>query len=102
MEIMMDQNDIIKILKDRLPELRKEYNISKIGLIGSFARNEQTEKSDIDILFDFRPGTKDIHEKKEKLRDYLSKQLHRDVDLCREKYIKPYFKDYLKRDVIYV
>ncbi len=99
---MIDQKEIIKILADHLPELREKYNISKIGLIGSFARNEQTEESDIDILFEFRPGTRDILEKKEKLRDYLSKQFHREVDLCREKYIKPYFKDYLKKDVIYV
>ena len=29
--------------------------VREIGLFGSFLRNEQTEKSDIDILIDFEP-----------------------------------------------
>ena len=32
-----------------------DFGISKIGLFGSYARNEQNEKSDIDIFVDFQP-----------------------------------------------
>ena len=45
---MLNQNDIITFLSDHLKDLQSEYNISKIGLFGSFAINEQDEKSDID------------------------------------------------------
>lgn len=34
--------------------LIRQYGISKIGLFGSFARQEQTSGSDIDILIDFQ------------------------------------------------
>lgn len=99
---MLDQNDIITFLRDQLPNLKTEYNILRIGLFGSFARNEQNDKSDIDILLEFKPGTKNIYEIKSKLKKFLINYFKRDVDLCREKYIKPYVKDYLKNEVIYV
>ena len=68
----------------------------------SFARNEQNEKSDIDLLLEFEPGTSDNYEKKNKLRAFLKASFKRDVDLCREKHIKPYVRDYLKKEAIYV
>jgi len=99
---MLDRNDILTFLSDQLPNLKTEYNIQRIGLFGSFARNEQNDKSDIDILLEFKPGTKNIYETKSKLKNFLINYFKRDVDLCREKYIKPYVKDYLKNEVIYV
>jgi uncharacterized protein len=100
--MMLDQNEIITFLSDQLPNLKAEYKISKIGIFGSFARNEQDDKSDIDILIEFKPGTMNIYEKKSKLKQSLINYFKRDVDLCREKYIKPHVKEYLKNEVIYV
>ena len=60
---MLSQNDIIKFLKDNRYDLIREYNLSKIGLFGSFARGEQNAKSDIDILVEFLPETQNIYEK---------------------------------------
>ena len=99
---MLEQNDIIDFLRKHIPDLKNEYNITKIGLIGSFARNEQTEKSDIDILLEFEPGTENIYDKKMKLKEYLKINFNREVDLCREKYVKSYIRDYLDHEVIYV
>jgi predicted nucleotidyltransferase len=99
---MLTQNEIINFLSDHKSNLKMEYNISKIGLFGSFARNEQNEQSDVDILLEFEPGTKNIYEKKTKLKEFLKTTFQRDVDLCREKYVKPYVKDYLINEVIYV
>ncbi|RWX44962.1 hypothetical protein H206_01151 [Candidatus Electrothrix aarhusensis] len=99
---MLKQNDILAFLSKQFPELQTEYNISKIGLFGSFARNEQDEKSDIDIILEFHPGTKNIYEKKTNLKKFLKSSFHRDVDLCRAKYIKPFIRDYLTKEVIYV
>ena len=99
---MLNQNDILNFLRDHILDLKAEYNIAKIGIFGSFARNEQTENSDIDIMLEFEPGTKNIYEKKTKLKEYLKTYFNRNVDFCREKYIKPYIKDYLANEVIYV
>ena len=32
-----------------------KYGVFNIGLFGSYLRNEQTERSDIDLLIDFEP-----------------------------------------------
>ncbi len=46
-----------KRIKDEISSnssLIRQYGISKIGLFGSFARQEQQQESDIDILIDFQ------------------------------------------------
>jgi len=78
------------------------FHRAKLGLFGSFARNEQNDSSDIDIILEFQEGTENIYEKKSKLREFLINHFQRDVDLCREKYLKPYVKDYLRNEIIYV
>lgn len=99
---MLNKEIILDFLKDQSQYLRNNYHILKIGLIGSFARDEQTDISDIDLLIEFEPGTDDIYNIKMKLKDYLKSNFQRDVDICREKYLKPYIKEYLMEEVIYV
>ena len=48
------KENILAILKKHKPELSK-YGVSNIGLFGSYLRNEQSAKSDIDLLIDFEP-----------------------------------------------
>jgi len=99
---MYNKNDILMFLKEHKSTLKKEYNLSKIGLFGSFARDEQTEKSDIDIILEFESKTSNIYDKKIKLEQFLISRFNRNVDLCREKYIKPHIKDYVLKEAIYV
>lgn len=45
-----------KQIKERITSnaiLIRQYGISKIGLFGSYARQQETKDSDIDILIDF-------------------------------------------------
>jgi predicted nucleotidyltransferase len=49
---MIQQNEIITYLKENKDLFQRQFNIIKIGIFGSFARNEQTENSDIDIIFE--------------------------------------------------
>ncbi len=51
---MTTKENIIAILKSQKSELSK-YGVSDIGLFGSYLRNEQSAKSDIDLLIDFEP-----------------------------------------------
>ena len=81
------RQDII-IFKRTKGELLDEYQLVKIGLFASFARDEATAESDIDLLVEFESNTENLSEKKLKIKSLIEKQFHRDVDLCREKYIK--------------
>ncbi|GMQ83244.1 MAG: nucleotidyltransferase family protein [Rhodothermia bacterium] len=49
--------EILKRLQRLAPELRR-LGVEKIGLFGSFVRDESHELSDVDILVEFEPGHK--------------------------------------------
>jgi len=46
----MGKNDIIKILQDYKKEVAEQYNILKIGIFGSVARDEAGKESDVDVV----------------------------------------------------
>jgi predicted nucleotidyltransferase len=52
---MITQEIILEKLKSIKPQLLK-LGVNSIGLFGSYSRNEQSSKSDIDILVDFEPN----------------------------------------------
>jgi hypothetical protein len=99
---MLNTNEVLEFLRNHRQTLKSDFRIVKLGLIGSFARGEQTEDSDIDLLVEFEPDTDDIFGKKMQLKDLLKASFDRDVDICREKYMKPYIKNYLLKEAIYV
>ena len=51
---MINKKYILSKLKSKRVEF-SAIGIREVGLFGSYVRNEQTEKSDIDILIDFDP-----------------------------------------------
>lgn len=99
---MTTRNDILNYLTSTKLEFKNEYQVTKLGLFGSFAMDQPNHDSDIDILIEFEPKTEKLAEKKNKIREIIKKKFHLEVDLCREKYIKPYFKSQILNSVIYV
>ena len=51
---MTTKENIIAAIKFHKPQLSK-LGVQNIGLFGSYLRNEQSDKSDIDLLIDFEP-----------------------------------------------
>lgn len=99
---MLNKEEILSFLREIKAELFSELQLEKIGLFGSFAKDEGTNESDIDLIVEFQPNTKNLSEKKSKIKDIVSKKFNREVDLCREKYIKPYFKSQILQSAVYV
>ena len=50
---MLTQEEILKYLKEYKSLKKDEYHIKRLGVFGSYARNEASENSDIDIVVDF-------------------------------------------------
>jgi len=48
------KEDVFKILKDLKDEIKGKYKVTEIGVFGSFVKNKQDAKSDVDILVDFK------------------------------------------------
>lgn len=99
---MVRKDEILSFLRERKGELFSEYQLVKIGLFGSYARDEATESSDIDLIVEFQPNTENLTEKKSKIKELVAQRFGRKVDICREKYIKPYFKVQILQSAIYV
>ncbi|NPV07469.1 MAG: nucleotidyltransferase family protein [Anaerolineae bacterium] len=70
---------MIRALQDEMPCLRERFGVVRLALYGSFARGEQTEESDVDILVELsRPlGLEFVQ-----LACYLEEKLGRRVDLA--------------------
>jgi predicted nucleotidyltransferase len=99
---MTTRADILNFLKEIQLRFRTENHISKIGLFGSYARNEQKQNSDIDLIFEFNENANHLFATKETVRELISKQFGTNVDLCREKYIKSFFKESILKDAIFI
>lgn len=81
--------------------LHDQFHVVKIGVFGSYARGEQHEGSDVDLLVEFEVGTPDLFELKLKLKELFRTHLEIEVDICREKYIKPRIKSSILNETIY-
>lgn len=53
--VLTTKENILSTLNSHKPELVK-LGVQTIGLFGSYARDELSDKSDIDLLIDFSPG----------------------------------------------
>ncbi|MDD3435916.1 MAG: nucleotidyltransferase family protein [Candidatus Gastranaerophilales bacterium] len=97
---MKDKNEILQILKKIKPVLEKKYNITEIGLFGSYLRGEQTPESDIDILLDHNSGLTFF--KLIDLENFLTELLNIKVDIAFKKYLKKNIGKRILSEVIYV
>jgi predicted nucleotidyltransferase len=91
----ISSKEIFRILQNNHKLLRK-YRVKKIGLFGSYLRNEASKKSDIDLLVDFEEKTFDNFIE---LAFELEKLFNRKVDLLTEEGISPYILPYIKNEV---
>ena len=99
---MINQNQILNYLSTNKQDISKKYHLTKLGIFGSYARNEQTPESDLDLLVEFEENTTDLTDKKDYLRKEIQSVFNLQVDICREKYIKPIFRQQVLTDAIYV
>lgn len=98
---MLSTEEIVGFLKDNKSFLKEQFHCTEIGLFGSFARNEQNENSDIDILVVFEPGISNLYELELNLKNFLIRKFKRPVDICAKKWISPIFRPHVLKEAIY-
>ncbi len=98
---MMNRAEILSFLQENKEVFQKQYGIRRIGLFGSYARGEQTDQSDVDILIDMSADTENIFDKRLQLKEVLRQHFLKNVDVCHERAIKPVFKELVFKDAIY-
>jgi len=95
----MEKQEIIEIMKIRKPEMESRFGVQRLGLFGSYVKETQRKRSDIDILVTFNRDI-DLFEFLD-LREYLENQLHTKVDLVMESVLKPSIGKRIRSEVEY-
>ena len=92
-----DAEMYMRKLHKMLPELKDKYNVSYLGVFGSYMRGEQNPESDLDVLVEFSK-TPTIF-KFVNLENYLSDALEVKVDLVMRDALKPNIGKHILREV---
>jgi len=95
---MRTLNEIKKILFLHKKELEERYGIKEIRIFGSYVRNEQKKRSDVDILVDFYE-VPDLFKFIE-IEAYLEKLLGVKVDLVRKLVLRLELRDKILKEAI--
>ena len=95
----MQRKDIIKFLRDNSEKL-ENYGVKRIGLFGSYKKDKQNKKSDIDIIVKFKHNEKTFDNYMD-LKFYLEDKFSRNVDLVIEEDIKEELRSEIMDSVEY-
>jgi predicted nucleotidyltransferase len=104
----MTKIEILNKIKNLKPKYEEEGFVL-LGLFGSYARGEEKDESDIDILYDLEPkrflqlypGFRALS-RIEKLQDELCKEFDSKVDMADKSTLNEIGRKYILGDVIYV
>lgn len=95
----MTKSNILEYLKQHYNEFHSKYNVERIGIFGSYARDEATEDSDIDIVVSMSPKFFDMMS----IKEQIEHDLHKKVDIVRLRpKMNPYLKDRILQDGLFV
>ena len=96
----MVTQEIITFLKEHKTEIQEKFGATRIGLAGSYARDEATEESDIDIVVELQSANK--FRSFFYLLYYLQDAFGKRVDLVTESSLKPIVRKAILKDILYV
>ncbi len=94
------KTDLLNFLRQHKNQLKEEFGIKNIALFGSFARDEQNEDSDIDLVI------VDIEKKdyfnRINAKYFLEEQLKKSVDIGYLDSMRSFIRKRIEKEMIYV
>jgi uncharacterized protein len=100
MRLSMNKDEIIDFLKTHKEEMQQKYGVTKLGLFGSYVRDEAKEDSDIDIAVEM--DERYIFRNFFALEQYLKNHLRKNVDIGTVSSIKSAAKKRIMAEIIYI
>ena len=95
----MTKEYILNFLKTNKQLLNDKYNVTRICLFGSYAKDMANENSDIDLAI---VSTKKDFFLREDLREFLESSFNLKVDIGYIDSFREYYKEKIEKDLIYV
>ena len=96
---VLNLKKITNILKEYKEKLKEKYGVKEIGIFGSYVREEDKEKSDLDILVEFEEDAKIGLLKFVNMENYLSELTGVKVDLVEKSALKPRIGKHILKEV---
>jgi len=100
MNITLQTKDNIFLLIKKNHKKIKSLGVKRLGLFGSYSRNQQTEKSDIDMLVEFEHGHKNF-DNFIQLAFLLEDLFQRRVELVTKEGLSQYIAPHILKEVEY-
>ncbi len=94
------KTDLLALVVDHQQQL-KAFGVKRLGIFGSFVRDQQNDESDVDVLVEFEPGRKTFDNFMH-LAFYLEELFGRNVELLTPESLSPYLGPQILREVEYV
>jgi uncharacterized protein len=94
------KKDVVSVIQRHQDKI-KAFGVKKLGLFGSFVREEHNPKSDIDLLVEFEQGQKTFDNFMQ-LSFLLEELLKWPVELVTVESVSPYLRPYITQEVEYV
>jgi len=97
---MTSRNNILSVIRRHKPQLAS-FGVNRIGLFGSYVRNEQKPQSDIDILVDFE-SEKETFDNFMNLYSYLEELfVNEKIEVVTVNGLSPYIGQHILKEVSY-
>lgn len=97
---IQNKADLLARLREQRGELRR-LGVERLGLFGSFQRDDTTSESDVDLLVEFAQGQKSFDHFMQ-LSFLLEEELGRPVELVTPEALSPHIGPHILRDIEYV
>lgn len=86
-------------IKKKIEPVFKKYPVSYAGIFGSFARGDEKNDSDLDVMIRLKPQNSFSLFDLIGMEQELARKIGRKVDLATEKNIGPYIRNSVFRDL---
>lgn len=96
---MKTKDEVMAILRAIKPLVADLFKVRSMALFGSYARGQQTESSDVDVIVDVDPA---IGLDFVDLADLIEEKLGVAADVIPADGIKPRYREHIKKDLLYV
>lgn len=96
----LDKTKILYLI-NKNKDIVHNFGVRRIGVFGSYIRNEQKEESDVDLLVEFTEGKK-TYKNFYEFSSFIEKTLGKKVDVLTPESISPYLAPQIKKEVEYV
>ena len=94
----LDKDQIITILRKNKKILEKQFGVTTIALFGSYARGEETETSDIDLLIEAKEHK---FRNRLKLQKFLEEFFGKKVDVGYFSSVRGFIMHHIKKELMY-